>query len=377
MATGPMNGISRLRAASLWLPSFMLQLAARRPPRARPLHVILAIANHFEPEFLPGRPGAFAPQEERQRRLEVWCRSYAAMAGDWRDADGQPLRQTYFYPAEHYHPILIDRLAAHCREGWGEVEIHLHHGVGQPDTSANTRATLTLFRDRLASHGCLSYEPGDHQPRYAFVHGNWTLANSGRNRFCGVDDELQILADTGCYADFTLPSAPDPAQTRKINALYECDPPLYRRAAHRRGRDLAVGRPPRLYPLILQGPLWVSVREGSYRPYIENGALTAQFPPSLTRLRAWIRAGIRVTGREDWIFVKLHSHGMDPADMPALLGEPMRGFLRSLSDLTRAPHGPRFHFVTAREMANIALAACDGLSGDPGSYRDYRFHAKS
>ena len=31
------------------------------------------------------------------------------------------------------------------------------------------------------------------------------------------------------------------------------------------------------------------------------------------------------------------------------------------------------HFVTAREMVNIALAACDGNSGNPGKYRDYRF----
>jgi hypothetical protein len=31
------------------------------------------------------------------------------------------------------------------------------------------------------------------------------------------------------------------------------------------------------------------------------------------------------------------------------------------------------HFVTAREMVNIALAACDGNSGNPGQYRDYRF----
>jgi hypothetical protein len=31
------------------------------------------------------------------------------------------------------------------------------------------------------------------------------------------------------------------------------------------------------------------------------------------------------------------------------------------------------HFVTAREMANIALAACDGREGNPGDYRDYRY----
>jgi len=31
------------------------------------------------------------------------------------------------------------------------------------------------------------------------------------------------------------------------------------------------------------------------------------------------------------------------------------------------------HFVTAREMVNLILAACDGVEGNPGQYRDYRF----
>jgi hypothetical protein len=28
--------------------------------------------------------------------------------------------------------------------------------------------------------------------------------------------------------------------------------------------------------------------------------------------------------------------------------------------------------VSAREMANVILAACDGHEGNPGDYRDYR-----
>ena len=38
---------------------------------------------------------------------------------------------------------------------------------------------------------------------YAFVHGNFALANSAGGRYCGVDEEMQILAETGCYADMT------------------------------------------------------------------------------------------------------------------------------------------------------------------------------
>jgi hypothetical protein len=130
--------------------------------------------------------------------------------------------------------------------------------------------------------------------------------------------------------------------------------------------------------LIIQGPLWLSFAQHPDRrwPYMENGALTARFPPSVTRLCDWIRPAIRVVGREDWVFIKLHCHGMDPRDTPTLLGDSMSGFLRSLTEIARASRRFRLHFVSAREMVNIALAACDGLTGDPGGYRDYRLHAK-
>src|SRR5262249_86367 len=142
------------------------------------------------------------------------------------DDDGWPLRHTYFYPAEQSDPVLIARLAEHCREGWGEIEIQLHHGVHSPDSAENTRKVILEFRDALVACGCLSQWDGVGPSRYAFVHGNWALANSAQGRCCGVDDEMQILADTGCYADFTLPSAPSSAQVGKINALYECGVPL-------------------------------------------------------------------------------------------------------------------------------------------------------
>jgi hypothetical protein len=206
------------------------------------------------------------------------------------------------------------------------------------------------------------------------VHGNWALANSDGGRYCGVDDELEILAETGCYADFTLPSAPSTAQTRKINSLYECAPPLGRRAAHRRGSNLRVGTSIRRLPLIVQGPLLMAMRRrGStlLRPYIENSEVTAANPPTIARLKLWQSAAVNVDGRPDWIFVKLHCHGMDPRDEPAMFGEPLRAFLR---ELLAYEEGVRTHFLTAREMVNVIFAACDGKDGDPGLYREYRLN---
>jgi hypothetical protein len=91
----------------------------------------------------------------------------------------------------------------------------------------------------------------------------------------------------------------------------------------------------------------------------------------MDRLRLWRQAAISVQGRPNWIFIKLHCHGMDPRDTRDLLGHPMQQFLRSLTEKS-ARDGHFVHFVTAREMTNILLAACDGRDGNPGSFRDYR-----
>src|SRR3984893_12643078 len=252
---------SKLQHISRWLPGYGWQRLVRRPASAAPLHLIFALADHFEPSILPGTRGAHAERVVQEQRLERWYSEYPKAVRDWPDSDGRPFCHTYFYPAEQHDRRLIDGLVEHCRAGWGEIEIHLHHGVERPDTAANTRRELIEFRDALVSHGCLSRANGEGTPRYAFVHGNWALANSAQGRFCGVDNEMQILAETGCYADLTMPSGFwHPAQTEKINSVYECALPLDQSAPHRQGHDLAAGRVPKTFPLIVQGPLVTDLR---------------------------------------------------------------------------------------------------------------------
>jgi hypothetical protein len=367
--------LDKTRGILPWVPAYCWQRLVRRKSRSVPIHLIISLADHFEPAILPGAGGERAERSIQEQRLERWCREYPKAVKDWPDDDGRPFRHTYFYPAEQYDAALIDRLAEHCRAGWGEVEIHLHHGIEGPDTPENTRQQLLDFRDALTAHGCLSRMNGSGNPRYAFVHGNFALANSMRGRYCGVDSEIQILAETGCYADLTMPCAPNPCQVRKINAVYECTPPLTRRAAHRWGRDLCSGRPPLSFPLIIQGPLMLDFSKRSRRwplPSIENGALTIVTPPTMERLRLWKQAAIMVQGRPDWLFVKLHCHGMDPRDDEAVRGSLLQAFLRDLNEDSRNRREYQVHFVTAREMTNIILAACEGREDNPGNYRDYR-----
>jgi hypothetical protein len=365
----------KARGTFPWVPAYYWQRLLRRAPGMKPLHLIISLADHFEPAIVPYTMGERAGRDVQEQRLERWCRNYPRAVDDWPDHDGYPFRHTYFYPAEQYDADLVERLAQHCHDGWGEIEIHLHHGIDSPGTPEQTRQMLVEFRQALVSHGCLAQLDGQGTPRYAFVHGNFALANSMQGRFCGVDSEIQILAETGCYADFTLPSSPNPAQITKINALYECNWPLSRASAHREGRDLRSGRFSPTFPLIIQGPLLLDFSRRSLHwplPTIENGAVTGSRPLSMGRLKLWMKAGITVQGRPDWLFIKLYCHGMDPRDEDAMLGDSLRTFLRNLMYESRRGHEYQVHFTTAREMTNMVLAACDGCEGNPNDYRDYR-----
>jgi hypothetical protein len=362
----------KLSRGARWLPAYAWQRLTRRVPGG-PVHLIFALADHFEPAIVPSDGSARAPYDEQERRLERWCREYPQLVDPWRDSDGHAFNHTYFYPAEQYDRGLMERLAEHCHAGWGEVEIHLHHGTKTPDTAENTRRQLLEFRDVLAQqHGCLSYMNGTGSPQYAFVHGNFALANSNQGRDCGVDSEMNVLAETGCYSDMTMPAAAfHGSQISKINSLYECGLPLDQRAPHRSGRDLKRGRPPEIFPLMVQGPLMLDFASPGRKLAIENGALTNPNPPSLRRLQLWKQAGISVQGRPDWLFIKLHCHSMDPTQEAAVLGEPVRTFLRELVEGAQQRR-ETLHFASAREMTNMILAACDGREGNPGDYRDYR-----
>lgn len=365
----------KLSYAGKCLPAYAWQRMTRRH-RQHPAHLIMALADHFEPSSIPGHDMGYAPPAVQDQRLETWSNEYPRNFAQFRDSDGQPFVHTYFYPAEQYDYARVEKLAQLCRSGWGEIEIHLHHGVGSPATAEGTRRQILNFRDALSErHGAMAYQEGSNEPKYIFVHGNFALANAAGGHGCGVDNEIEVLAETGCYADMTYPASVfHPAQVAKINALYECALPFRTRAPHRRGRDLQVGRAVSKFPIVVQGP-WMldfdrSSRSGIGR--VENGALTRVNPPRVQRLGLWKQAAITVKGRPDWVFIKLHTHGMDPNDMDTVLREPMQQFLREL--IAGAPErGEILHFVSAREMVNIMLAACDGREGNPTQFRNYRY----
>jgi len=333
-------------------PTTLARLAAIRwRPPTRPLHVLLCIADHFEPKR--DRPSR---QVERDR-MARWISEYPRLARDFADSRGRPPQHTFFYPAEDYDAEYLEQLAGVCRQGLGDVEVHLHH---DHDTSGGLREKLVTFTAALHHEHGLLEKDAEGRISYGFIHGNWALDNSRPDgRWCGVNDELSVLQETGCYADFTMPSAPAPCQTSTINSIYYAQDDRSAPKSHDRGTPAAAGHAaPGDSLLMIQGPLaidWKRRRWGLI-PRIENGDLTGLRPPTLDRLLSWLAANVHVAGRDDWRFVKLHTHGALEANTGMLLGEPMREFHATLAAYAAAHAWFHYYYVTAREMAQLVAA---------------------
>ncbi len=364
----PDSILEKLRWSLPWLvsyPAWRARLLVNRlGASTAQQHLIFLVANHFEP----------ATTSEGLIELEKWCNLAQNTGNAVRDHDGTPFRHTNFFPAEQYERRRLEMIANLQAEGFGEVEVHFHHGVDEPDTAENTRRILQDFRDVLAEeHRCLSRVNAEDSPKYGFVHGNWALANSAGGRFCGVDSEMAILAETGCYADFTLPSAPDRSQVARINAIYQCDNPLTEARPHRSGPGLKVGDKP-ILPIIFTGPLvfdWSRRVRGLPIPRIEDGALAQNYPLTLHRFENWRRAHIGVDGGPEWHFIKLFSHGFFAWDQDIMIGEQLKRFMGEVMELAEQTGRFKIHFASAREAYNMVIAAVDGRKGDPNEFRDY------
>jgi hypothetical protein len=287
--------------------------------------------------------------------------------GDFRDADGRAPRHSFFYPCEQYAPEYLEPLADLVRKGFGEVEVHLHH---DGDTAAALRPSLEHALADLGRHGHVSKDTAG-RPRWAFIHGNWCLANSRRDgRWCGVDAELPVLFGAGCYADFTFPSAPDETQPNIVNQIYWPTGDLGRRRAYDRGERAGVGNVRHDRMLMIQGPLAVARRPGRVALRIESSAIDAGDPATPARVDTWVAQHIHVEGRQEWVFVKVHTHGAPEGNAASLLGSAGRRLHEYLAARYNDGRHWVLHYVTAREMYNIAIAAMEGESGDPSVHRD-------
>lgn len=331
-------------------------------PRTGTTHVIFTLVDHFEPKWDKADGAA------EDRRVDAWVTQYPEVAKRHTDSDGANPRHTFFYPEEEYEPRHIEKLKTICMKGCGEVEVHLHH---DRDTSDGLRKKLELFTTKLKSYGLLSHDSAG-VTKYGFIHGNWSLCNSRKDgRWCGVNDELVILRDTGCYADFTLPSAPSDTQTAKINSIYYAkDAPGPK--SHNRGIDVAVGKEPSGDLMIIQGPLALNWKRRKYGifPKIENSGITRKNPPTPDRIDLWVKQRIGIVGRPDWIFIKVHTHGAQDENCEDRFFKLLDAMYSYLESEYNDGSNYKLHYASAREMYNMIKAAESGKDGNPGDYRD-------
>jgi hypothetical protein len=330
-------------------------------------HVYFCICDHFEPYW------NHADTATARKRLKTWMNNYPKIAEAHPDSDGNPLKYSFFYPEEEYRVEDLNELSQLCKANYGEVEIHLHH---DNDTAENLRRLLGEYKKRLhESHGLLSIDGETKAISYGFIHGNWALDNSNPDgTWCGVNNEIDILQETGCYGDFTMPSAPHVTQTRKINSIYYAIDDPERPKSHDSGIDARVGRQGK-WLLMVQGPLCLNWKRRKFGilPRIENGGLVASNPITRERVQYWLNQRVHVRGASDSIFVKIYTHGTQESNMAMLFKD--NGLSRLLTFIAECVQsiGAELHYVSARECVNIILALLEGQSLDINRMKNFRY----
>lgn len=348
-----------------WFMGYLVGLVSKPQYQGR-THVLFCFADHYEPQWRTDDINV------ERARVDRWCKEYREMANKHKDADGVLPQHSFFYPEEEYRFEHLAKLSDLCHQGYGEIEIHLHH---DNDTAENFTKVMTDFAHTLHhEHGALPVHPETGQIMYAFIHGNWALDNSlpGKH-WCGIDNELSLLNKTGCYVDMTLPSAPSAAQTSKINSIYYAKGQPGKCKGHDTGIDVSTSSEPSGDLMLIQGPLGMTfkMRNGLSLPNIDAGDVRKKTPPLKSRVDQWIKTHIHVKGRPEWVFVKIHTHGTQEEDMDTLLGKPRDDMHSYLEEKYNDGEQYILHYVSAREMYNIAKAAEAGKTGNPHDYRDF------
>lgn len=357
--TGPLKiaaGLLKWKCR-IWLADYLKRRLFRPVPRpSEDVHVILAIVDHFEPSRKAGAEGV--------KKVRQWCERYEEIASRHTDSDGVNPQHTWFYRYDYPKFDCINILSEYAFRGLGEIEIHLHHGNDTPESfTSKIREGIEWF----GTAGAMTAGHGS-QKRFAYIAGNWALDN-GRfdNSFSGVNTELEILGGLGCYADFTFPAFGTVAQPRKVNSIhYSADTPEPK--SYDVGVDAEVGVAASGDLMIFQGPMYIDWIRGR----IECGAIEGFAPYSPERIDYWLKAAVHVKGRPQWVFIKLHTHGMQ--SMESFLGAGLHTMFSDLEERFKRPPY-RLHYVTAREAYNIVKAAEAGMNGDAGAYRDFSIPA--
>lgn len=326
------------RHAEIWLLPYMRERIRRGSQSSKPKRVWIAITDHYEP------CGMGASVETALARVGRWRDRWTRIATDAPpDANGQPAQYSFFYPQEEYRRDVLDGIAEMVRLGVGDVEIHLHHD--RETREAFTEKIREYCRRLTQDHGLLRQVDG--QTAFGFIHGNWALDNSRPDgKWCGLNGEIALLRDLGCYADFTMPSLPSPTQARIVNQIYWCtNNPDNRPRSFDRGVQATAGEGRHGDLLMITGP--VGMRFSSRRLLrIETGEIAGYDMPTRSRVRGWFDLAPRVG---DDVFIKLHTHGAVERNLEPLLNDGLANIYRWVAEEAQL-RSMQFNWATAWQM---------------------------
>lgn len=345
-----------VRGYFIFLPDYFrrIALAVSSASQRGPTHIFLVFTDHFEPNWDSGV-------------VEDWANRYRALASRHHDAAGRMPQHTWFYPGEQTTEPILRSLAELTHGGFGEVELHFHHHY---DTEATLREQLASSIQEFQRFGFLKTVDGKTQ--FAFIHGNSGLDNSNGPAMCGVNTEIRMLRELGCFGDFTFPSLFEDSQPARVNSIYavrdDDGPKSYERAL-----PLTMLRGGRADLMMFEGPLIFSptLNPRQLFLHLDDGDIHASEHATPARADGWVRANVHVEERPDWVFVKLFSHGAStPEDAEACLGEDFDATLTYLEHEYNDGDKYVLHYLTAREAYNLARAAAEGKQGEPQQYLD-------
>ena len=341
---GRIESMNLPRHAEIWLAPYLKDRLRKSLRPVKPKRVWVSITDHFEPL------GMGVSVETALARVARWRDRWPRISGDApRDAEGHCPQYSFFYPQEEYRRDLLDGIAEMVRLGVGDIEVHLHHDNEQRDSFTQK---ITEFCRRLTDdHGLLRQQVG--RTVFGFIHGNWALDNSRPDgRWCGLNGEIALLRDLGCYADFTMPSIPSPTQGRVVNQIYWCTNNRDNRPrSYDRGIEATMGGGRRGDLLMITGPVGLRFG-GRLLPRVESGEIAGYDLPTPSRVRRWFDLAPAIG--ED-LFLKLYTHGAPERNLGPLLDQGLSSLFRWIAEEAHR-RGIEIHWATAWQMYKAADA---------------------
>jgi len=336
------------RHAEIWLTPYLRDRLRKGLRPRKPKRAWVVVADHYEPLW------SGASIETALNRVAKWRDKWPRIADDAPlDAAGQRPQYSFFYPQEDYRREILDGISEMVRLGVGDVEVHLHHEDEQRDSFLKK---VTEFCRRLTEdHGLLRQQDG--RTVFGFIHGNWALDNSRPDgKKCGLNGEIALLRDLGCYADFTMPSLPSATQGRVVNQIYWCTNNADNRPrSFDRGVEASVGGGRQGDLLMITGPVGIRFH-GRLMPRLETGELAGYDLATTARVRHWFDLAPTIG---DDLFLKLYTHGAQERNLEPLLNGGLVDLFRLLAEEAER-RGIEIHWATAWQMYRAADALMHG-----------------